>query len=309
MSTDLPLVSIIMATYNRAHTIERAIDSVLKQRYQPIELIIVDDGSTDNTSEVLKKYTSPAIRIHQFEKNKGVTAAKNVGLNAIKGEWFTILDSDDEITEDAIETMMNIPLQQDKTVTAVTCNCLDTTNNSFSGTGLLKDQYLSMDDLMKVCKGEFWGITKTSLLQDNRFNEKLRGFESTLWYRINDRAKRYYCHKALRIYHTEGDDRIMKTTYNFQKDVLLYENLIEENHFLEMLRKYQPDDFNYLCKTGLVIMRVANKKEIADSYYTLLKSINNGLSVRLSNKYKFFSQLLQQYWVYKKKVKSSLSLQ
>src|SRR5687768_435385 len=106
MSKEYPLVSIVMATYNRATTIERAIDSVLKQTYPNIELIIVDDGSTDNTLEVLARYKQPSIRVYKHEKNKGVTGAKNSGLDQIKGEWFTILDSDDEIIPEAIEAMM-----------------------------------------------------------------------------------------------------------------------------------------------------------------------------------------------------------
>jgi glycosyltransferase involved in cell wall biosynthesis len=306
MDKGLPLVSIVMATYNRAKTIERAVDSVLNQTYKNVELIIIDDGSVDNTIEILKRYSTPVIRIYTHETNKGVTAAKNSGLNQIKGEWFTILDSDDEITQDAIEIMIKLPLELDDSITAVTCNCFDTTKNEFSGSGLEKDQYLNMDQLMTVCKGEFWGITKTSLLGNDRFNEKLRGFESVLWYKIDDRARRYYCHKALRIYHTEGEDRIMKSKYNFKKDVILYENLIEENFFFEKIRKYQADEFRYICKKGLVVMRVAGKKNIASKYYELLGTENNSIGIKLCNNYKAFSQLYINFWAFKKSIKNWL---
>ena len=113
MSQKYPLVSIIMATYNREKTSERAIASVLKQTYTYFELIIVDDGSTDNTSEVLNRFADPRIRIFKHQTNKGVSAANNTGLSEIKGEWFTTLDSHDEMFTEAIKTMMSIPLSFD----------------------------------------------------------------------------------------------------------------------------------------------------------------------------------------------------
>lgn len=139
MTGNLPLVSIVMATYNRAGTIERAVNSVLSQTYPNVELIIVDDGSKDNTLDILGQYTSPSVRIFKLETNKGVTAAKNTGLNQIRGEWFTILDSDDEMVPEAISTMIRIPLELDPAVTAVTCNCLDTTTRAlFPGSDRIK---------------------------------------------------------------------------------------------------------------------------------------------------------------------------
>ena len=71
------MISIIIPTYNRARVLPRAIDSVLKQTYENWELIIIDDGSTDNTQEILQSYHDHRLRYIQHEKNKGVTAAKN----------------------------------------------------------------------------------------------------------------------------------------------------------------------------------------------------------------------------------------
>jgi len=292
-----------MATYNRAHTIERAVSSVLNQTYNNIELIIIDDGSTDSTLELLKKINSPVIRIKPLGENKGVTAAKNSGLEMIKGEWFTILDSDDEITEDAISSMMEVPLMLDETVTAVTCNCLDTSTGEMSGRGLGKNQYLDIQTLMTVCEGEFWGITSSSLLQKDRFNEKLRGFECTLWYKIDNRAKRYYVHKPLRIYHTEGDDRIMKSKFDFSKDVRMYENLVYEKEYLMMLKEYRPVEFFHLCKNGILTLIAAGKKNLALKYHELLGQENKSLLIKLSFRFRGISQLVKMYRMFKFYVK------
>ena len=307
MSNTFPLVSVVMATYNRAHTIKRAIDSVLNQTYTNFELIIIDDGSTDNTSEVLNEYKEPKIRIYKHEVNKGVAAAKNSGLREIKGAWFTILDSDDEMVPHAIATMINIPLSVDEAVTAVTCNCFDTTTKTFSGKGLNESQYIDVKTLMTVCDGEFWGITKSSLLQGDLLNEKL-GIESILWYKVDDRANRYYIHEALRIYHTEGTDRISKWKYNFKAEVKFYQNLAEENFFLETFRKYRPAQYKNFCRKGLIVMRASSNKQIALKYYELSRLQAKSTVNTLIYKFKVASLLFKQLLIFKNWLKHFVSL-
>lgn len=89
----IPKVSVIIPTYNRAHFIAQAVESVLMQTYQDFELIIIDDGSTDNTKEVLESYRD---RLHYFyQENQGRSVARNRGIELAKGEYIAFLDSDD----------------------------------------------------------------------------------------------------------------------------------------------------------------------------------------------------------------------
>jgi glycosyltransferase involved in cell wall biosynthesis len=88
-----PLVSVIIPTYNRGWIIKEAIDSVLAQDYRDFELIVVDDGSTDNTPEVLDAYRG-TIKVFRQE-NKGVSAARNRGIAEASGRFIAFLDSDD----------------------------------------------------------------------------------------------------------------------------------------------------------------------------------------------------------------------
>jgi len=291
-----PLISVIIPTYNRVKTIGRTIESILAQTYDQFEIIVVDDGSTDDTMQLLSEFNDPRIRIVKHEVNKGVTAAKNTGLNNIRGEWFTILDSDDEIIPEALELMMNVPLLQDEKVNAVSCNCIDTSTGKLSGTGLEGDGYLDIQTLVNKCNGEFWGLTKTSLLQDDRFNERLGGYESTLWMKINERANRFYVHKGLRIYHTEGDDRILKAAPSIQKISTHYQVLSEEKKYLEILKKYLPGFFAKDCLRANLYLSADNKKEYVKIYHRLL---NNVEGYRLHKMISFFFYHTNAYFIKK----------
>jgi len=88
-----PKVSVIIPTYNRAAYLAEALNSVLSQTYKDFELIVIDDGSTDNTKEIVKKF-SGEIR-YFYQKNQGVSAARNVGIINSNGEFVSFLDSDD----------------------------------------------------------------------------------------------------------------------------------------------------------------------------------------------------------------------
>jgi glycosyltransferase involved in cell wall biosynthesis len=88
-----PLVSVIIPTYNRAWVLREAIDSVLAQEFKDFELIVVDDGSTDNTGEILDSYEQDILVLRQ--SNKGVSAARNRGIAAAAGRLIAFLDSDD----------------------------------------------------------------------------------------------------------------------------------------------------------------------------------------------------------------------
>ena len=89
-----PLVSVIVPTYNREKYITLALDSILSQTFKDYEILVIDDGSTDNTKEALKSYMD---KIHYiYQNNAGVSAARNAGIRIAKGEWLAFLDSDDE---------------------------------------------------------------------------------------------------------------------------------------------------------------------------------------------------------------------
>jgi len=108
MVNEKPKVSVIIPTYNRAHLLPRAIQTVLNQTYQDFELIVVDDGSTDNTEEIVKSFNDPCIRYIRHEENKGAAAARNTGIKAAKGGFIAFQDSDDEWLPEKLEKQMKV---------------------------------------------------------------------------------------------------------------------------------------------------------------------------------------------------------
>lgn len=92
----MPVVSVVIPTYNREETISRSIDSVLAQTMDDFELIVVDDASTDNTASVVDQYDDPRVQFVSHEENRGGSAARNTGINHAEGEYIAFLDSDDE---------------------------------------------------------------------------------------------------------------------------------------------------------------------------------------------------------------------
>lgn len=103
MADNVPKVSVIISTYNRAEYLSRSIGSVFRQTYENYELIVVDDASNDNTSDVVADFGDKRIRYIKHDKNKGGPAARNTGIKSAKGEYIALLDDDDEWMAEKLE--------------------------------------------------------------------------------------------------------------------------------------------------------------------------------------------------------------
>lgn len=105
------MISVIIPTYNRANTILRSVNSVLNQTYEDIELLIIDDGSTDNTKKLLEQLGDSRIRYICLDTNSGASNARNVGAKHAKGEWIAFQDSDDAWKPDKLNKQMKYALE------------------------------------------------------------------------------------------------------------------------------------------------------------------------------------------------------
>lgn len=101
-----PLISVIIPTYNREKTIDRAVDSVLKQTYSNLEVIVVDDGSSDRTEEIVKGISDPRVRFYKLPQNGGAGHARNEGVKLAGGDLIAFHDSDDVWRPEKLQRQM-----------------------------------------------------------------------------------------------------------------------------------------------------------------------------------------------------------
>lgn len=104
------LISVVMPIYNKSRYLGKSVESVLNQTYKNIELIMVDDASTDNSLEIARSYEKRDSRVSVIacEANQGVAKARNLGIAASKGEYIALLDSDDEWLEEKLEKQLSL---------------------------------------------------------------------------------------------------------------------------------------------------------------------------------------------------------
>ena len=102
-----PLISVVIPTYNRENTIQRAINSVINQTYRNFEILVIDDGSSDNTKKKINKYLRkyPNFKYHR-SNHKGVSSARNMGIKMASGEFISFLDSDDAFLPEKLERQL-----------------------------------------------------------------------------------------------------------------------------------------------------------------------------------------------------------
>lgn len=167
-----PLVSVLMCVYNTEAYLHRAIDSVLAQTYHNLELVIIDDGSTDGSSTILDNYkqsNSRIVLIHQ--SNKGVAYSKKKLLSKAKGEYVTFVDSDDWLDSDAIADMVNTALWE-KSDLVITDYIVDTPTHK----KIVKQQpesLFSHNVFIQLCKGEIHGILCNKLIKKTEILENI----------------------------------------------------------------------------------------------------------------------------------------
>ena len=121
------LVSVIIPVYNGEKFVASSIESALKQTYNPVEIIVINDGSTDSTQEVLNQFEGKIIVIQQ--KNAGQADARNHGLNIAKGKYIALLDSDDLFAPEKLEKQISFLKKGDLDMVCTNFETIDASNN------------------------------------------------------------------------------------------------------------------------------------------------------------------------------------
>jgi glycosyltransferase involved in cell wall biosynthesis len=188
----------------------RAINSVLKQTYQNFELIIVDDGSLDDTEGVMQLFRQDArVIYHKLEENKGVSAARNKGLSLARGKYVAFLDSDDELLPEALETAVSKFVElSPQGVKVIWFDCMDFMTKRVTGKVISRDGYMSYEDhLCDKIQGDFWVVVERNILAGLEFDERMLG-ERLLWLKLYGRTKVFHTGTTLYLVHREHGSTI-----------------------------------------------------------------------------------------------------
>lgn len=241
MQEPKPLVSVIIPTYNRANIVTDAIESVLNQTYKNIEIIVVDDGSIDNTKEILRHYENRIKYIYKL--NAGASSARNAGVREAKGEYIAFLDSDDLWHPERLAEIRNY-LENNQEYSAVITdveNIEGTTGKTIGYILYEKNWPYSENVLPYVIKyliGGFSNLTikREAVLELGEFDEKLKTAEDIDYFlRIATRYKIGLLAKPLLKYRKSADSLSHKI---FTKNRLVVIDKFKNNN-PELARKYE----------------------------------------------------------------------
>lgn len=262
----LPEISIIMPTYNRANLISRAIKSVLNQTFKNIELIIVDDASTDNTEDVVRSFNDKRIIYIKHRENRKPPAALNTALDAVKGKYMMALMDDDEFTSDAAQTIVDKFAElSPKGIKILWFDCIDAETREYSGSGIRKEGYVPYEDnLCDKISGDYLCVLDTQLIDNNRFGEAFWNMPSLFTLKFYRNNKVYYTPKTLEIaYRNHGQDRISKPASSFShiESIVLQEKFFMKEYGQEV-KHFCPDFYGRkLAVLGMYQILNNEKKE------------------------------------------------
>ena len=175
-----PRISVVIPTYNRASTLKRAIQSVLSQSFNDLELLVVDDASTDTTADVVKKFSDPRLRYLPSQERLGVSRARNIGIQNARGELVAFQDSDDEWRVEKLERQVNAYDAGGPDVALVVCGDLVTNQYSMSYLGVASEDAVVDVSAMAVLRMPpcpCWLANRSALLEAGAFDEQINCFE------------------------------------------------------------------------------------------------------------------------------------
>lgn len=182
-----PLVSILVPAYNVEKYVSQCLESIVNQTYRNLQIVVVDDGSTDATGKICDKYAEEDSRVEVFHvSNGGVANARNILLSKIKGEYFLFIDSDDWIEQDTIEVLLNEMLNRNVDLIGYDCVNSDASSkiDSSHTIEMVYDKDGFIHEYLKHNKinGALWNkLFKTSLVRKNRFREDISYGEDALF--------------------------------------------------------------------------------------------------------------------------------
>ena len=252
---DNPKISVIVPVYNVEQYLPRCIDSILAQTFTDFELLLIDDGSTDNSGKICDKYAEKDNRIRVFHKeNGGVSSARNLGLKECTAQWIAFIDSDDYIEANYLSYFIKYNNADDIYTQIIQGFHVFADKNQiiqeikYDNVEIIigkQSDYLEKKDLLH--RWEVWGrIFSSEIIRKNKilFNESLRLCEDAVfWHTYICKLKKIvYIKSNGYFYYKPINYNSLSSTYKYSVSDRIELTKIYQNMSLELIRKFSLND-------------------------------------------------------------------
>lgn len=264
---DKPKISIIIPLYNKEKAIQRTLNSVLSQSYQNFEIVIIDDGSTDKSVEVVKQLKDHRIRL--FAKpNGGPSSARNMGIEKASGEWIMFLDADDELINDALKNALEV-LTFHSEIEVLACNFYTREKGEMrpyyrkkNKEGIIEDPYKE-NALARLSLRTGAAFFRAEKIQALRFDERIRRYEDMAFNLEVFSSMKIYRSNISTLIYDRNESEASKPRKNPNEDYVCHLQMKREPFFYGLIiyrlykickyrypdiaqRKYNPQEYNLL---------------------------------------------------------------
>lgn len=271
------LISIIVPVYNTEKYLDECIQSILNQTYSNFELLLINDGSSDRSGEICDKYALKDDRIKVFhQKNAGVSAARNLGLEHAKGEWVTFVDSDDYIGQNYLLDFIKLEIYED----LIYQNTIKFNDFNKEKLYTFKNETMSIKKFIEDNMITSYGYVhskffKSKIIIDNnlRFDVELSFAEDSIFIlSFLNYSNNIYFSEIANYYYRDTPNSLVKQSYSYDKELYL---LNQAKHNL----------YEIVNKKNLVIDNRLLDKELQYYMFRVLKSNSkiSNKSIRLKN--------------------------
>ena len=294
--TNQPLVSIIVPIYNVEAYLEKCLDSLVSQIYSNIEILLIDDGSTDNSGLIADKYANEYDYISvTHNTNSGLSSARNDGLKQANGEWIAFVDSDDYVRRDYVSTLLKIAQFKDAQIS--TCKFMRVSNEKNANINLWQSKLMSGHEAINESFINMWSpdvwqcLFKASILKDNNITFPVgREYESvavkikTLYYAdkvaFTNEKLYYYVNRVDSITHKPFTQKTLEDKLTALDDI---QSFIDQTGDKNISEYYEYYAFQYLSH---VLSRLSLEQKPAKEVKSIWRTVRKKL-IALHPKVKF----------------------
>ncbi len=294
-------VSIIVPVYNVELYIEDCLNSLLNQTYSNYEIILINDGSTDNSIEICSKYNDPKIKIFN-QNNKGVSIARNVGISLATGQYIMFVDADDMVSEKYIENLIKSieETNTDMVVCGYTKEKAELVNkkNSQEIKGEIINANTMLENMMEnnLQEGYLWNkIFKKSIINDNslEFKEGVNVWEDLYFvieylsksdkiFAINEKLYYYRTREGSAVNRKETSTDLVGKVKILELILKNYNLIINNKNYYGIKRMYVTVLLKYLLQIK------KDNKELIKEKLSIVKKIKKDIKIGFKNEIKYF---------------------